>query len=146
MVCGWGTVVQEAKAPWYDAQSAWDCEQQLKCGLPFALGILRGQPGAGGSHAPRGWAGGAGHPHLLALGPGSLCFLKESLCLVCKLQCRSQQSKISLAFQLGAVIKYLFAKKGQNRLHLLNTPANFLQITFSWGLLALCCLSISKGL
>lgn len=83
-----------------------------------------------------GWAGGARTSPIswpCALAPS--VFPKEALCLVCSLQCRSKPSEIPFAFQLGGAIKYLFAKKGQNRPHLLNTPAHFLQITFSWGYL-----------
>lgn len=126
-----GTVVPEAKDLWYDAQSALGRDQQLKCGSAFCQGFSLG------SLAPSGLGWGSQD---IPPPPGPVpclppCFLKETLCLVCKLQCRGKLSKISLAFQLGGVIKYLFAKKGQNRPHLLNTLANFLQITFSWGYL-----------
>lgn len=124
-----GDIVQEAKDQWYDAQPALDCEQQLKCGFAFCRGDCP-WPASG-----LGWGSQDMPPSPGPVPWLPLCSLKETLCLVCKLQCRSKQRKISLAFQLGGVIKYLFAKKGQNRPHLFNTLANFLQITFSWGYL-----------
>lgn len=92
------------------------------CLLPWGFSLAGlGEPGHPPSPGPVSWL--------------PLCSLKETLCLVCSLQCRSKPSKIPFAFQLGGAIKYLFAKKGQNRPRLLNTPATFLQITFSWGYL-----------
>lgn len=71
MASRWGTVVREAKDRWYDAQSALDCEQQLKCGfafcrgdspwpawrrrLPRSLGAGSGEPGHPPSPGPVPW-------------------------------------------------------------------------------------------
>lgn len=71
----WGTVVQESKDQWYEAQSALGCEQKLKCGFAFCRGD---SPWAAWRwRLPRSLGAGSGvpgHPsHLLALCPGSFC-------------------------------------------------------------------------
>lgn len=64
MASRWGTVVQEAKDQWYDAQSAVDCEQQLKWGSAFCCGDSPWP-----ALCLRAGLGEPGHPYLLALCP-----------------------------------------------------------------------------